>query len=72
MGPELPGKVGVYCADSSLKAKGPSILRDLEGLKLKVQVKPEVDFMIQLTKTGWWFQIFLEFSPLFGEDSQFD
>ena len=22
-------------------------------------------------KTGWWFQIFL-FSPLFGEDSQFD
>ena len=21
---------------------------------------------------GWWFQIFLEFSPLFGEDSHFD
>ena len=22
--------------------------------------------------TGWWFQIFLEFSPLFGEMIQFD
>ena len=25
-----------------------------------------------MTISRWWFQIFLEFSPLFGEDSHFD
>ncbi len=28
--------------------------------------------MLQSPFSGWWFQTFLEFSPLFGEDSYFD
>ena len=28
--------------------------------------------VVHLNKSRWWFQTFLEFSPLLGEDFQFD